>query len=250
VHPQVIQLNLLHVLFTYGIDENGGLRDPVRHPEQFEDGLPIRWQSSAIEGVSNYVGSGITPRGGREVYVSSGILFIRSQNVQFDGIDLDDIAFIDLKTHERMKNSELQANDVLLNITGASIGRCYHMPEESLPANVNQHVCAIRLQHPTLHDAIYVSAVLGSYIGQSQITQQNAGGSREGLNYKQVRSLVLPWPQSRNERIEIALRIEAFDRNVSEERIFLSKLLLLKQGLMDDLLTGRVRVVDLLSAED
>ena len=58
------------------------------------------------------------------MYQTSGVMFIRSQNVTFDGLKLEDIAFIDFKTHEAMRRSEVFANDVLLNITGPSIGRC------------------------------------------------------------------------------------------------------------------------------
>ena len=69
------------------------------------------------------VGSGVTPRGGEAVYKTEGHPFVRSQNVGLGNLLLDDIAFIDEETHLRQKNTELQFNDVLLNITGASIGR-------------------------------------------------------------------------------------------------------------------------------
>ena len=94
---------------------------------------------------TNYkVGSGVTPRGGEAVYKTEGHPFVRSQNVGLGNLLLDDIAFIDEETHLRQKNTELQFNDVLLNITGASIGRSALVDKQIVGGNVNQHVCIIR----------------------------------------------------------------------------------------------------------
>ena len=180
-------------------------------------------------------------RGGRAVYKSEGILFVRSQNVAFDGLVLDDVAYIDQKTHDQMSRSKIYPHDVLLNITGASIGRCCPFPDEFEEANVNQHVCAIRLPKPDGNDAIYLSAVLASHMGQSQVDRFNAGGSREGLNYAQIRSMLIPWPGA-EERARMASLIDAHDARIRAEEAALAKLRQVKRGLMDDLLTGQVRV--------
>ncbi len=194
-----------------------------------------------INDIAIHVGSGATPTGGSEVYKTEGVLFLRSQNVTFEGLKLDDVAHIDLRTHRAMARIEVFPHDVLLNITGASIGRCCPLPDGLGPANVNQHVCAIRIMHATRADAVYLAAVLRSPIGQSQIDRLNAGGNREGLNYQNIRSFTVPWPAA-DERSQNAATLEAADARIRAEEAYCAKLKLQKRGLMHDLLTGRVRV--------
>ena len=165
-----------------------------------------------LDQLASRVGSGITPTGGESVYTPEGVLFIRSQNVHFDGLRFNDVAYIPERIHLSMLRSEVFENDVLLNITGASIGRCCRMPNIDGYANVNQHVCAIRLHGSTEATAGVLAAVLESRIGQHQIAQLNAGGNREGLNYKQVRSFVLPWPDDDSEFVRNLLRDSTNDR--------------------------------------
>lgn len=236
---------LLHDLLTRGLDAEGNLRDPEAHPEQFKDSplgrIPREWEVSKIDDLAVHVGSGATPRGGSKVYLSDGIVFIRSQNVEFDGLVLDDVAHISEEIHRDMARSEIFAHDVLINITGASIGRCCSVPSWLGPANVNQHVCAIRLSDPTAADATYLSSVLASEIGQHQVEILNAGSNREGLNYTQLRSFEIPWPNTK-ERKRVAAVISAHDARIHAEEAALDKLRQVKRGLMNDLLTGRVRV--------
>jgi type I restriction enzyme S subunit len=240
-----IKAGLLHDLLTRGLDAHGRLRDPAAQPEEFVESpverIPVRWKATTIGALAVHVGSGATPKGGSEVYKLAGVLFIRSQNVTFDGLLLDDVAYIDQTTHSRMLRSEIFAHDVLLNITGASIGRCCPFPEGMGDANVNQHVCAIRLPEPTREEAVYLSAVLASHIGQLQIDRLNAGGNRQGLNYEQLKSFWIPWPES-EERDRIAAVLDAHDARIRAEEAYRDKLVQVKRGLMEDLLTGRVRV--------
>ena len=148
-----------------------------------------------------------------------------------------------------MKRSEVFENDVLLNITGASIGRCCPMLAINYTANVNQHVCAIRLSKATQSDAGYLTAVIESSIGQNQILQFNAGGNREGLNYQQVRSFVIPWPKAEErQRLHTVIKESAEALKVSGYN--LAKLHSLKTALMQDLLTGKKRVTPLLNDKE
>jgi type I restriction enzyme S subunit len=241
-----MKVGLVHHLLSCGINERGKLRDPRARPELFKNvpllgQIPGDWNAPLIGSIAVHVGSGITPKGGSKVYKEQGIPFIRSQNVTFNGLLLKDIAHIDIETHEKMKRSEVFAHDVLLNITGASIGRCCPLPEGIAPANVNQHVCAIRLPNANREDAILLSSILASPIGQSQIDRFNAGGNREGLNYEQLRSFIIPWPPQKD-RQRIARIIAAQNSRLSEEEAYLNGLKQLKKGLMQDLLTDRVPV--------
>jgi type I restriction enzyme S subunit len=85
---------------------------------------PMGWAFVRLGQIANKIGSGSTPRGGREVYVQEGIPFLRSQNVWNEGLHLNDVAYITTEEHERMSGTAVFGDDVLLNITGASLGRC------------------------------------------------------------------------------------------------------------------------------
>ena len=194
---QQIKTGLMHDLLTRGVTPDGQLRPPREQaPELYKESplgwIPKDWTSERVSTLTTRVGSGITPTGGSDVYVDDGVIFLRSQNVVTEGLDLSDVAFIDHITHNAMAASEIFPFDVLLNITGASIGRCSHVPMQLGLANTNQHVCCIRPVNPNQTDAIFLSTVLSSPIGQSQIYRLNAGSNREGLNYQQIRSFNLP----------------------------------------------------------
>ena len=138
------------------------------------------------------IGSGSTPKGGEKAYKSNGIPLIRSQNVLTNRLNLSNVALIDEEQHEKMKGSKVQPKDVLLNITGASIGRSCVVPINLLEANVNQHVCILRLRKTI--DGRLLSIFLNSQFGQKQIGSFQSGGSREGLNFQQIGSFDIPMP--------------------------------------------------------
>lgn len=242
-----VRAGMLHDLLSYGLDEHGQLRDPISHPEQFQDSplglIPRDWEPKSLGILCSHIGSGVTPRGGQDVYTKEGILFIRSQNVTFDGLKLDDIAYIPRHIHIGMLRSEVFVHDVLFNITGASIGRCCAMPGDMGIANVNQHVCILRIPDATEFDAVFLSTVLSSTIGQKQLEALNTCGNRQGLNYQQLGSFIVPWP-GREERGLIAGQVKKTATGLSAEINELKKLRSLKVGLQDDLLTGRVRVTE------
>lgn len=125
------------------------------------------------------------------MYVDSGITLIRSQNINDDKVNLLDVVFIDDETDLSMRNSQVYKNDVLLNITGASIGRSavYKGLEH---ANVNQHVCIIRPVNGYFSEFIQIN--LASNNGQKQIESSQAGGGREGLNFQQIGKMSFMFP--------------------------------------------------------
>lgn len=140
------------------------------------------------------IGSGITPKGGEATYKAQGIPLIRSQNVLVNQLDLSDVAFIDNEQHEKMSGSKVLPGDVLLNITGASIGRSCVVPNNVDEANVNQHVCIIRLKKTI--DGRLLSLFLNSWFGQKLIWSFQGGGSREALNFQQIGNFEIPLPRS------------------------------------------------------
>jgi len=244
-----IKTGLMQDLLTRGIDEQGNIRSEETH--EFKDSvlgrIPREWEVVNIGSISEHIGSGITPRGGSAVYQSSGIMLIRSQNVYPDGFKLEDVAYISEEINNTMLRSEVHEYDVLLNITGASIGRCTYVPEDFAKANVNQHVCAIRLFGKNLSKAVFLSEFLNSESGQNQIFKYNAGSNREGLNYSQIRGIELSLPIEDDEFGRISKVLIAYSENLKSLEDEFNKYSALKKSLMQDLLTGKVRVDALMS---
>jgi len=137
--------------------------------------------------LTSKVGSGKTPRGGSEIYSKSGVMLIRSQNVHFAGLRLDDVVFISEEIDEDMKNTRVKSGDVLLNITGASLGRCTVVTPDFPPANVNQHVSIIRCIDKMLIPQYLCYTLQGAEI-RNKIWAYENGSSREGLNFEQIAS--------------------------------------------------------------
>jgi len=155
--------------------------------------IPAHWEVKKLKYLASKVGSGITPLGGAAVYQKSGVPLLRSQNIHFDGLMLDDVAYISEEIDEEMSNSRIAEGDVLLNITGASVGRCYFVDGALLRGNVNQHVCIIR---PIISriKTIYLYYLLRSYMGQRQIVYLTSGANREGLNFEQIKAFTFGIP--------------------------------------------------------
>lgn len=172
---------------TRGLDPNVKLKDSGIGE------VPEGWVITRLKYVMSKIGSGVTPKGGAEVYLNEGIPFLRSQNIHFDGIKTEDMVFISDEIHHDMSGSAVKKGDVLLNITGASIGRCYFFEGQFREANVNQHVCILR---PNTKKVLtkYLYYFLASELGQSQVEQYQTGGGREGLNFESLKSFIIPLP--------------------------------------------------------
>lgn len=163
--------------------------------------IPESWEWVRLRELTTKIGAGSTPTGGKAVYVKSGIKFIRSQNVYNDGLKLDDIVFITEAINQKKSGSIVRPYDILLNITGGSIGRCAIVPENFDIANVNQHVMIIRCVLPSLR--CWIHRVLISEYIQSLIMSVQVGVSREGLSAAKLSEFLIPIPpQSEQKRIE------------------------------------------------
>ena len=188
------------------------------------------WKKTKIGDITSKVGSGITPKGGSAVYKTSGHLFIRSQNIGNGCFLLDDVAYIDEATHKKQINTELKDGDVLLNITGASIGRTTVVNKNVEGGNVNQHVCIIRLLED--YSPNYICNYLLSYGGQKQINSFQAGGNREGLNFEQIRSIKFSIPSFR-EQSKIASLLSLLEERIATQNKIIQQLQSLIKGIYD-----------------
>ncbi|GAB6166182.1 hypothetical protein JCM19992_21820 [Thermostilla marina] len=153
---------------------------------------PCGYSKTPLGNVTTLVTSGYTPRGGARNYVADGPLLLRSQNVRMLELSLDDCAHLPASIFEEMSRVRVEPGDVLLNITGASIGRVAFAPEDIPPAVVNQHVCIIR-PSPSKITGEYLAYLLATPWYQHIIL--NAPGSAQtGFNHARVRALdvILP----------------------------------------------------------
>ena len=194
-----------------------------------------KWEKCKLGLCCSKIGSGKTPRGGSSVYVDHGIMFLRSQNVLWGTLDISDVSYIDDETNKTMLSSEVHSGDVLLNITGASIGRCC-LYSLNYRANVNQHVCILRLSNEgkeRLLPEFLLQQVLSDRIQQQVMDCQN-GGSREGLNFQQIADFDIVIPDIEEQR-KICGMLNAFDCKVTNEEAFLNALFNLRASLMQQL---------------
>ncbi|MDP2828915.1 MAG: restriction endonuclease subunit S [Sulfuricellaceae bacterium] len=169
-----------------------------RYPEYKDSGVewlgevPGHWGEVKVRYLVARIGSGKTPLGGSETYADEGVMFLRSQNVYDEGLQLDDVVYISEEVDESMAGSRVIQNDILLNITGASIGRSCVVPDGFQPANVNQHVCIIRLSN--IDYVPFVGWCFKSIFIKKQIDFVQNGAAREGLNFEQIAGLRLAMP--------------------------------------------------------
>ncbi len=152
--------------------------------------FPSSWGFIPIGRVEKFMGSGITPKGGKSVYLDKGIPFLRSQNVYPDKLHLEKVVYVSKELHDMMSRTHIQDEDILLNITGASIGRSNIIPNNFGDGNVNQHVCIIRC-HSKINPK-FLSHWLNSPSCQKSIFSNQQGQTREGLNYSQIREMGFP----------------------------------------------------------
>ena len=154
--------------------------------------IPELWSWCRLNELCTKIGAGSTPTGGKTIYVPEGIKFIRSQNVYNDGLKLNDISYITEEINAKKKGSIVRSKDILLNITGGSIGRCAVVPDDFDIANVNQHVMIIRLVEPKMRHWIH-TILISEYI-QNLIMDVQVGVSREGLSATKLMDFLIPVP--------------------------------------------------------
>lgn len=147
---------------------------------------------TTLKALTSKIGSGATPRGGREVYVDEGVALVRSQNVYDAGFVWDGLARITDDAARQLANVELQAGDVLLNITGASILRTCVVPTEVLPARVNQHVAIVRAKPGVSPHYLHLHLLQPET--KAYLLGLNAGGSREAVTKAHIESVPVPDP--------------------------------------------------------
>lgn len=203
--------------------------------------IPQGWEVTSLRAVTTKIGSGATPRGGKDVYKSEGIHLIRSLNIYDYNFEFDGLAFIDDQQAAELDNVMVEENDILLNITGASVARCALVPSYLLPARVNQHVAIVRAD-PAKASPFYILDAINSVQRKQQLlTLAQGGATREALTKDTVSNfeIVLP-PHSLMKRYDSIARGIHRKREVLQRQI--QNLRRTRDLLLPRLLSGQVEL--------
>ena len=168
-----------------------------------------RWEQKSLGDITTKIGSGATPKGGKETYQEKGITLIRSMNVHNGKFEYKDLAHISDEQGAKLDNVMIEENDVLLNITGASVARSCVVPNNILPARVNQHVCIIRCKKCIIPEFLNNLLIDDNY--QELLWNiAGSGATREAITKQQVENLniILPSIELQNEFIVFCKQID------------------------------------------
>lgn len=203
------------------------------------------WQQNSLKNLTSKIGSGATPLGGKSSYNTEGISLIRSLNVYDNGFRYKNLAHINVTQADRLSNVVLEKNDVLLNITGASIARCCVVPNEVLPARVNQHVAIIRpLQEKIISKFLHYLLISNAYKKRLINIGENKGATRQALTKNVIENLVISYPPSLIEQREIVENLDSLNEKVQTlqklQQEQLQELEALKQSVLHQAFNGNL----------
>ena len=204
----------------------------ARFVEMFGDPVTndMLWNTDVLKDICTKIGSGSTPRGGKESYIDEGISLIRSMNVHNAYFEYKDLAHITLDQAEKLNNVVVEHDDLLFNITGASVARCCVVPSDVLPARVNQHVCILRCREKI--NPIFLQGLLVNENYQGKLLQiAKSGATREAINKQQLESLEIMIPP-----LELQNQFASFVEEIDKSRCRIQKSLEASQELFDSLM--------------
>ncbi|MCI0337401.1 MAG: restriction endonuclease subunit S [Acidobacteria bacterium] len=244
-----IRAGLLHDLLTRGLDENGELRDPVAHPEQFKDSslgrIPKEWDICGILDIAptdrqpiltGPFGAQLSQRD----FVRDGIPVLRISNVQSGYIDWSGVQYVSTTKAIELKRFSINSGDLLFARQGATTGRNALADKRADGVLINYHIIRVAVDR-NLCEPIFLHALFNNEQAQRQINRDKGRGTREGINTVQISSLRFALPPVKEQQRAVAV-LANHDANEIQEVVALAKLHQLKSGLITDLLTGRVRV--------
>lgn len=202
------------------------------------------WKHKKLKEITSKIGSGATPRGGKNAYQTEGIPLIRSLNVHDRRFKKKNLAFLNDEQAQKLENVIVEKNDVLLNITGASIARSCIAPSEYLPARVNQHVTIIRIESDEI-SCHFLSYLLTSkpYKEKLLFTGDQAGATRQALTKSQIQDFLIFFPAVSEQKIIVEKLASIESQVISLEAIYQQKLTALnelKQSILQKAFTGEL----------
>ena len=202
----------------------------ARFVEMFGDPLnnDKKWRSEMLGTLTDKIGSGATPKGGKKSYQNKGISFIRSMNVHNGYFDYKNLAHINSEQANQLSNVEVRSNDVFVNITGASIARSCVVPYGVLPARVNQHVSIVRCKSKLLNFVFLNQLLLNSSFNKRLLAIGSSNGAtRQAITKRQLENLqiILPPLSLQN---EFANFVRQVDKSKFDNIVYLNKTLSIK----------------------
>jgi len=250
-----VRAGLLHDLLTRGIDKHGQLRDPIAHPEQFQESLlgriPGEWE---IKSLNEIVASAVDgPFGSNlktEHYVNEpGVRVVRLQNIEGGRFDESDEAFVSEDHALSLQRHQVVSGDLLVASMGDEnhpLARACLYPAHLPPGIVKADCFRLRMK-TTMAANGFVMLFLNCPSTRRELNVLGQGVTRDRVNLTTLLTLRVLQPPIEEQR-HIVKMIEALDLRIQTEEVFHSKLAFLKSGLMTDLLTGRVRVPESIAA--
>lgn len=190
------------------------------------------WKQALLCEVTSKIGSGATPRGGKESYQAEGITLIRSMNVHDGRFEYKDLAHITDEQAAQLDNVTVEDGDVFINITGASVARSCIVPTDILPARVNQHVAIIRCVREWLHPRFANNMFLNDrFKGQLLDIGESGGATRQAITKQQLENLAVILPP-----LELQEQFAAFVEQTDKSKVVVQKALDEAQTLFDSLM--------------
>jgi type I restriction enzyme, S subunit len=203
-------------------------------------GFSGEWSSRPIASFSTFVTKGATPTTYGFNWVSDGVIFLRSECVSADGLDMGQSMFISDSAHKVLIRGEVRPDDILITITG-NVGRVVLLDDRINVANINQHIARIRVADPVVSPT-FVFHWLSQQTVRHYYSTITTGQAYPQISLKQVRETSIPLG-SIDEQTAIATILSEMDAELTTLETRRDKTHALKQGMMQELLTGRIRLV-------
>ena len=206
----------------------------ARFVEMFGDPISNKksWKKRLLNDLVDKIGSGATPKGGKESYQDHGISFIRSMNVHDGYFNYKDLAYINSTQAKQLSNVIVQSQDVFINITGASVARSCIVPDDILPARVNQHVSIIRCKSDVLNPIFINNLFLNDSFKRILLSIGLSGGAtRQAITKKQLEMLKIILPP-----LSLQNKFANFVQQVDKSKVVIQKSLDETQKLYDSLM--------------
>ncbi|MBN2196980.1 MAG: restriction endonuclease subunit S [Polyangiaceae bacterium] len=241
-----VKQGLLHDLLTRGMDDNGELRDPERHPEQFEDSplgrIPKGWSCRRLKDLSPRLAGRLIVQP-HQYFSTEGVPIVFGSDIRPGWIDQTGIKRISAKADARFAHCRVRAGDLLTVRVGVP-GMSAVVPPE---LDGCHFASTMLIRRADSFDSHWLCFCMNSSFVRRQIESANYGSVQTQFNIGDAAGFVLPVPPAPEQR-QVVDRLEAFRRRIRADQSALRKFRLLKSGIMEDLLTGRVRVTPLLES--
>jgi type I restriction enzyme S subunit len=206
-------------------------------------GFKGEWEVKRLEQSCELVTKGTTPTSIGRNFTAAGVNFLKAESIAENGTPIPEkVAFIDTATHKLLKRSQLKEGDLLISIAGV-LGRVGCVSQEILPANTNQALAIIRLGNSSELDRNFLFYCLRSPMTTKQISDVNVQAAQANISLQNVRDLEINVPPSIPEQIAIAAVLSDMDAELTSLEQRREKTKALKQAMMQELLTGRTRLV-------